>query len=450
MTSPRATAPVGVRRERLDAAIYFGGVLFQRLSLFLALPLLLRNLSAAEYGTFGLLQSAVNLIPAILALNLPATVTRLFFDGGTEAERQAIATKLTVLSGTVGLAGGAVVWMCANTYRSQTAALLGVPGTQVMVATTWVVVGSLGSNHLQVAWGLWRAQNRALHTAVALSLSGLLFLGAIAALATTHQLGAVTAIGAYACATALVGLTANLLVLQRGPAAGHKRYAVLGREALRVGLPVLPYLVAMWGLGAGGRWIARATLTLADTGNFTLASQLAIMISLVGRSAYDAWSPRSFALFADGHLVEAREYLRTRARLTLAVVGTLGVVTALGFALFLPQFAPGYTQVAGLIPIVALAPLLDVAHMAYHTELMGLKATRPIATYTVTTLALFLVLGVTGARLFGLWGLTVGYVVAYAAQWLLAARAVHQHRRAAGLAGGAVDSLSTLDTPPWP
>src|SRR6202008_2186987 len=64
LTSPPLITPVGVRRERLDAAIYFAGTLFQRLSLFLALPLLLHSLSAAEYGTFGLLQSAVNLLPA--------------------------------------------------------------------------------------------------------------------------------------------------------------------------------------------------------------------------------------------------------------------------------------------------------------------------------------------------------------------------------------------------
>ena len=441
---------MGIRRERLDAVIYFAGTLFQRLSLFLALPLLLRSLSAAEYGTFGLLQSAVNLLPAILTLNLPATATRLFFDGATEAERQTIATRLTVLSGTLGLLAGGVVWLCAHAYRSETAGLLEVPEAQAMLATTLVLVGALGSNHLQVAWGLWRAQNRAVPTAIALSLNGLLFLGGVAVLSAAHRLGAVTAIGAYACATALVGITANGLVLQRGPSGKGISYAVLGREALRYGVPVLPYLLAMWGLGAGGRWIARATLTLEDTGNFTLASQLAIMIGLVGRSAYDAWAPRSFEMFADGRLVEAREYLHTRARLTLAVVGTLSVVTAAGFALFLPRFAPSYHRVGSLIPIVALAPLFDVAHMSYHTELMGLKVTRPIATYTLTTLLVFVVLGIAGARLFGLWGLTVAYVLAYAVQWILAARAVRLRRRASEFSRSPADALNDIDNPLWP
>ena len=450
MTSPPADHLVGVSRERRDAAFYFSGTLFQRLALFLALPLLLRTLSAAEYGTFGLLQSAVNLLPAILTLNLPATVTRLFFDGTTETERQAIVTRLTVLAGACGLIASALVWLCANEYRSQTASLLGVPEAQAMLATTLVLVGALGSNHLQVAWGVWRAQNRAIQTAIALSLSGLVFLGGIAFLAATHRLDAVTAIGAYACATALVGLIANGLALRMGPTGGGKSYVSLGNEALRYGLPVLPYLFAVWGLGAGGRWIARATLTLEDTGNFTLASQLAIMIGLVGRSAYDAWAPRSFAMFADGRVAEAREYLRTRARLTLAVVGALGVTTALGFALFLPRFAPSYQSVASLIPIVALAPLFDVAHMSYHTELMGLKRTRPIAAYTVTTLVLFVVLGIAGAKLLGLWGLAAAYVLAYAAQWLLAARAVQLVRRSSGLTATRPDTLSDMDNPLWP
>lgn len=450
MTSRPANHLVGVSRERLDAAIYFTGTLFQRLSLFLALPLLLRSLSPAEYGTFGLLQSAVNLMPAILALNLPATVTRLFFDGTTDAERQSIATRLSLLAGACGLLGSALAWLCANAYRRQTANLLGVPEAQAMVATTLVLVGALGSNHLQVAWGVWRAQNRALQTAIAISLNGLLFLAGIAFLAATQHLGPVTAIGAYAGATALVGITANVLAVRMGPTGGGRSYGDLAREALRYGLPVLPYLFAVWGLGAGGRWIARATLTLEDTGNFTLASQLAIMIGLVGRSAYDAWGPRSFAMFAEGRVGEAREYLRARARSTLAVVGTLGVATALGFALFLPRFAPGYDNVTSLIPIVALAPLFDVAHMSYHTELMGLKRTRPIAVYTVTTLLVFVVLGVAGAQLVGLRGLSAAYVLAYAAQWALAARAVRQVRRSSGLAPARVDALNDMDNPLWP
>lgn len=442
MSFPLATQEPDPSRERLDAGIYFAGTVFQRISLFLALPLLLRSLSAAEYGAFGLLQSAVNLLPAVLSLNLPATVTRLYFDGSTEPERRAIATKLTVLSACFGLVGAAVVWLSVAAYRAPAAHVLGLAEGDAVVATTLVLIGSLGSNHLQMGWGIWRAQNLAVRTAAASALSGGLFLTAVVVLATTHRLGVVTAIGAYAGATALVGLSANAVAVAGSLTGEGISYRALGREALRYGLPVLPLLLALWGLGAGGRWIARATLTLDDTGRFTLASQLATMMALVGRSAYEAWAPRSFEMFTSGRAHDARLYLRGRARLTVGVVAILGVVTTVGVAFALPRFAPAYAKVAALFPLMALAPLFDVAYMRYQTELMGLKVTHPIPTYTATTVAVFVALGLGGAKLFGLWGLGAAYVLAYACQWALARRAADRVRLTAAEQGGLLNALT--------
>ena len=126
--SPSASQPTSPRRrDHLDAGLYFAGTLFQRITLFLALPLLLRSLSVAEYGAFGLLQSAMNLLPAILTLNIPATVTRLFFDGTTPPERSTIVTKLSVVSAGLGLLSGLLVWLCAAAFRKGAANLLGIP-----------------------------------------------------------------------------------------------------------------------------------------------------------------------------------------------------------------------------------------------------------------------------------------------------------------------------------
>ena len=110
------------------------------------------------------------------------------------------------------------------------------------------------------------------------------------------------------------------------------------------------------------------------------------------------------------------------------MTGNAGVVTAIGIAIALPRFAPAYTGVALLFPVMALAPLFDVACMAYHTELMGLKITGPIATYTAISILVFVASGFVGARLLGLWGLVGAYVLAYACQWILARRAVDRVR----------------------
>jgi O-antigen/teichoic acid export membrane protein len=404
-------------------------MLFQRLGLFLALPMLLRALTVAEYGSFGLLQSAVNLLPPILALNVPVTVTRLYFDGTSPEDRGAIATQLSLLSATLSLVLGLLAWVASSVNRTQTAALLGVPTQEVTVATLLVLVGALGSNHLQVAWGIWRAKNQAPYTAVASGLSSLVFVVAIGWLAHTSKLGIMSAIAAYAGATGVVGLAANLLATGLRPTRFGLPSMTLTREALHYGLPLLPYLLALWGLGAGGRWIAHATLSLEDTGRFTLATQLATMIGLVGRSAYDAWSPRSFAMLADGRTQEARAYLDSRGRFTIAGVVALGVVATVAALWVLPRFASGYALAATIFPLVAFAPVFDVACLRYYTELAGLKATRPIAAYTALTIGIFVPLGAAGAALFGLRGLATAYAGSYAIQLLLAVRAVHTTRR---------------------
>jgi len=419
---------LGIARERFDAGAYFAGTVFQRASLFLAVPFLLRSLAAAEYGVFGLLQSAVTLLPAVLALNIPIGITRLLFDGRTPPERGGIAFKLSVLSAGIGLVAALALWSCAASAQGAVAALLGVPQQEAIPATTLVLVGALGSNHLQMAWGIWRAENRSLPTAIATAGSGLLFLLAIAFLAATHRLGVITAIGAYAGATALIGVASNIIAILDGPGRGATSYSILARRALSYGLPVLPYVLAVWGVAAGGRWIARATLTLEDTGRFTLASQLAIMIGIIGRSAFDAWAPRSFEMFARGDAEAARHYLRARGALTLAVVGTASAITAVVLGVGLPRFAPAYAGVTLLFPLMALAPMLDVAYFTYHWELMGLKVTEPIGTYATITVLAFVAAGVAAAKLFGLWGLAAAYTGAYALQWTLARRAVRAVR----------------------
>jgi O-antigen/teichoic acid export membrane protein len=424
--------PANQGRDRRDAGLYFAGMLVQRLGLFLALPMLLRALTVAQYGSFGLLQSAVNLLPPILALNVPATVTRLYFDGASSEDRAAIASQLSLLSGSLSLGIGLLAWVASTLDRMRTAALLGVPTQEVAVATLLVLVGAVGSNHLQVAWGIWRAKNQALHTAIASGLSSLLFVIAVGWLAHTSRLGIMSAIAAYAGATGIVGLAANLLATDLRPARFGPPSVTLTREALHYGLPLLPYLLALWGLGAGGRWIAHATLSLEDTGRFTLATQLATMIGLVGRSAYDAWSPRSFAMLADGRTQEARAYLDSRGRFTVVGVAALGVAATVAARWVLPRFAAGYASAATIFPLVALAPVFDVACLRYYTELAGLKATRPIATYTALTIGIFVPLGTAGAAFFGLPGLAAAYAGTYAVQLLLAARAVHNIRHRAG------------------
>ena len=228
--------------------------------------------------------------------------------------------------------------------------------------------------------------------------------------------------------TTTVGFAASLLAspwryLRSAPATKNLLY-----DALQYGLPVVPYLLSTWFLAAGGRWIGRATLGLTDVAEFTLASQLAAIINLLGRSAYEAWAPRGFAAFAAGHVADGLAYFRSRASRTLLVTGAAAMATELAIATLIPDFAPSYRPVIILFPMFAVGSLLDVACLLAHNVLMGLKRTRAIGVYTTAGVLSFAILGSVFSWVSGLWGLAAAYVCAYAIQWSLAMRALRALR----------------------
>src|SRR6267378_7099626 len=238
-------------REGRDAAIYFVGTASQRVSLFLFLPVLLRHLSVSEYGAFGLAQSALALLPALLTLNIPATMTRLYFDEPTATRRKGAASKLTAISFVVGAVATLVCLGIGTRAGDLLARLLDLPRSTAVTILILVLVGALGAAHLQMAYAIWRAEQRASLAAGANVLTTLLFLTAGSIVALRGRLGVSSVIACYSVSILVVGLSAsavagNWRALRDGPPARK-----LLREALRYGVPILPYLVGLWTLGTG-------------------------------------------------------------------------------------------------------------------------------------------------------------------------------------------------------
>lgn len=416
-------------RDRTHAAVYVSGMVFQRASLLLVLPLLLRQLTAAEYGAFGLLQSLLTLLPALLTANLPATVTRLYYDGHSSHERRLIGARLTAATLLIGVAGAAIMAIPLIAVPTVAAGLFGLPASLAKAALAFVLVGAIGSALLQASYGIWRAERLPIRAAGANVANGLLFLALVATLSVLGPLSAVRVVGAYALAAILVGGAAALLAPSWSTLRADRARRPLIGAALRFGLPMLPYILGLWILGSGGRWVARMQLGLDAVGQFTLASQIAVLLGLLGRAAFEAWAPESFSLFASGRHREAQNYLRRQTYYTLAAVAVLGLVLAAVLPFLLGHLAPQYSMAGAIFPLMLLAPVCDIAHLRWHTELTGLKRTRSIAVYTTASVAFFLVAGIAGAAAWGLWGLVAVFAAAHALQLAGASLAVWRVRR---------------------
>jgi O-antigen/teichoic acid export membrane protein len=413
---------------RRDAAVYICATALQRATLFLVLPLLLSRLSIAEYGAFGLLQSIISLFPALLTLNLPATVTRLYFDGPSQTARNRIVAQLSLLALTIGaiVTGSSIAAVLSA--QEWFGVLLGVKPPVAVLAISLALLGAFGSAQLQVAYGIWRAEQRSLVAAGANVGTAVLFLGAAGLLAAMDRLTLVTALGAMGGAFLVGGVLATSLAtrwssIRRGPL--HDVF----REAVRYGLPVLPYILGLWVLTAGGRWIARGTLDLEAVAQYTLASQLAYLAGMIGRSAYEAWAPRSYQLIAEGRHAEAMEYLNIQGRRTVTMTVVISILIAVGLYVALSRFAAHYAPAAGLFPVMAIAPVLDVAHLKSHTLLLGLKRTKAIGLYTAFSVGFFIVSGIYLGGTYGLWGVAASYPLAYAVQFTAATMVANHHKR---------------------
>jgi O-antigen/teichoic acid export membrane protein len=415
-------------KDNREAATYMIGTACQRLGLFLVLPILLRRLTVTEYGTFGLAQSAMTLLPAVLTLNIPATVTRLYFDQRVEEERRGVAAKLSLLCLCLALISVVLAGGAALAFQEGIARTLGVRTSVGFEVSALVLLGAVGSALLQMGYGIWRAQHKAFLSAGANVLSSVLFLIIASVLAIARRLDLMSAIGSYAIASLAVGglacgLAAPWKDLTKGP-----QMSTLFHEALQYGIPILPYLLSTWFLAAGGRWIGRATLDLSAVAEFTLASQLAFIVNLLGRATYEAWAPRGFALFATGRHREGFQYFRTKGRQTVLFVGAVSLVIEFVAATLLPRFAPSYSRVTLLFPILVCGALIDVATLVAHNVLMGLKRTRVIGWYTAVSVLSFALLGILLSRAFAIWGLAGAFLSAYVLQWILAMGVVRRLR----------------------
>ena len=130
--------------EKRDIALFVAAAMAQRLGPMLLLRFLLARLSLSEYGAFGLVLSAITLLPIVLALNIPAVVTRLYFDAPAD-DRPRQSARL--LSGTVVtiLLLAMIAGVAVSVDRGAVGVLLGVGATEagwLATARRWRISGS--------------------------------------------------------------------------------------------------------------------------------------------------------------------------------------------------------------------------------------------------------------------------------------------------------------------
>ncbi len=253
------------------SAVYASGSSLQRGVALLLLPLVLVAMSPAEYGQLALLTAIAGLASIVLSFGLEAAVTRSYFQlAGDLLERQRYVNTLGVfllVTPAAAWAVFAVVVLAAGGERAQTDYLvLALAAAAVNVPATVIPMVILRlEGRLRAYFSLVVSTTVANATLIIV-------------LVVWLRLG----VPGYLSAT----LLAYLLMLGLGlHALGHRFTRDVSRAhltaALAFGLPLVPHLLAHWGLNLSDRVILANSVTRDELGIYNVGYQVAALVGLV-------------------------------------------------------------------------------------------------------------------------------------------------------------------------
>lgn len=391
---------MGHSREVLGrGSIYTLATAAPMLAGVLVLPVLTRQLTIAEYGHVAIAIVVIQFGTGLAGLGLPTAITRhaLVATSGPAGARGiallagAIATAIAVAA-----ALSLTAWMAATGQAGGGVFLLALLASGAGAAAANVQAYSLAVND---AWSYVRIA------------FGLSLIGPATGLFIVF-VGVKTAVGYLAGMTGvyvLVGAIAAAKVARMRPITLRSADA---RAALRVGLPMLPYLLSI-GL-ASGSMVLVASHTFGVNGGAEMQVAISVgSVSLIVTSAINnAWMPAILAAPASERGARLEE--------TAADVAWLAALGAGGIAVLSPWLlrfvsSNAYDR-AAMVPVVSVlgvAACVAVVFLANLQLVVAAGETRGMAYVSPLSLAIGVSLALLLAPHIGLVGSAIGFVGIY-------------------------------------
>ncbi len=420
------------RGLRVRASLYLVGEVLNRALNFILIPVYTRFLTPTEYGAYGTLTALITILIVMLSLGFPNLVAVIYHRAEATAERQAriwtmfsaiagfslIVTALLALGGRHGLG-----WV--------------MPGIAVYPTLLLALAAACFGAWLQIPMLTFQAAERPVPF-VLVSLcscalnAGLILLFLVGLRAGINGMFAGLALAAFL----LAGLAWGLM---RNWGRPQFRWRLL-LAMMPMALPLVPTAACHWAMALSDRLILQHAVPLDQIGYYTLAYQVANVLTIAGVALNSAWAPMVFRLVKT---VPGRDQLVRLANLLLALEALLLLGTILGGRILVQylldtryaaaiQWLPYLVWSAGL-SLFYFIPVNYVYATGKTGWILGI-AVLSAAVNVVGNLALIPLWGVRAAALTTLlsWGVMAGAAL-YAAGRLDTLRIV-EWRRAAWLA----------------
>ena len=371
-----------------------GGLAIKAVSLVL-MPLYTTALTAGEYGTAELLNSAIEIVLPLLSLGVVEALYRFSIDDDVPKD-ELFAGSLVVLGGGLVCTGvacalGSVLW-----NMEHAAAFFALFCSVCVFKATTQLARGLGHVRRFVAYGLINALAMVVSTYLLLVRAH----GGIEGYLWSYTIGYLVG-----------GLVAFLGSAEYRLLAPFRVDRVLLRRMLVYSLPLVPNLLSWWLVSVSGRYVVLWGSGVVAAGLFTAASKMPALVNIVASVFQQAWqystareinSPDRGAFFG----VVMRGY-------SLATLTVAGLVIALNRpisrVMLQAEFAEGWRYV----PLLMLVASFGVISIFFESFYQALKNSGVLMASTALGAGVNVVLGVALVPFMGPWGAGLAGAVAY-------------------------------------
>ena len=380
-----------------------GGLAVKAVSLVL-MPLYTTALTAGEYGTAELLNSAIEIVLPLLSLGVVEALYRFSIDDDVPKD-ELFAGSLVVLGGGIVCTGALCALGSALWDMEHAAAFFALFCSVCVFKATTQLARGLGHVRRFVVYGLINALAMVVATYVLL---------------VHAHAGIEGYLWSYSIGYLVGGITAFLGSAEYRFLAPFRVDRELLRRMLVYSLPLVPNLLSWWLVSVSGRYVVLWGSGVAAAGLFTAASKMPALVNIVASVFQQAWqystareisSPDRGAFFG----IVMRGY-------SLATLTVAGLVIALNRpisrVMLQAEFAEGWRYV----PLLMLAATFGVMTIFFGTFYQALMNSRMLMASTALGAVVNVILGVALVPFMGPWGAGLAGAVAYALVLVVRAR----------------------------
>ena len=372
-----------------------GGLAIKAVSLVL-MPLYTTALTAGEYGTAELLNSAIEIVLPLLSAGVVEALYRFSIDDDVPKD-ELFADSLVVLGGGVVCAGAACALGSVLWNMEHAAAFFALFCSVCVFKATTQLARGLGHVRRFVAYGLINA--------LAMVVSTYLLL-------VRAHLGVEGYLWSFTIGYLVGGLVAFLGSAEYRLLAPFRFDRDLLRRMLVYSLPLVPNLLSWWLVSVSGRYVVLWGSGVVAAGLFTAASKMPALVNIVASVFQQAWqystareidSPDRGAFFGS--------VLRGYSLATLTAAGlVIALNRPISRVMLQAEFAEGWRYV----PLLMLVASFGVISIFFESFYQALKNSGVLMASTAMGAVVNVILGVALVPFMGPWGAGLAGAVAYA------------------------------------